>query len=129
MNSRKIVMADAQRPEFARWFAENRRNHGSQEVVAVKLDISRSTIARWEAGEVVPSPEQIPRIANLFLVSDQEVAKRVGVVLQSEVSTRALSLARLIESKTSGWSDAQIQSLTRGLDGILTASNMMCASA
>jgi transcriptional regulator with XRE-family HTH domain len=129
MNSRKVPTPDGQKPEFALWFATNRRNHGSQDIVAAKLEISRSTIARWEAGEVVPSPEQIPRIAKLFLVSDQEVAKRVGVVLESEISTRSLSLARLIESKTSSWSDAQIQSLTRGLDGILTASNMMSAAA
>jgi transcriptional regulator with XRE-family HTH domain len=107
--------------EFARWFTDRRKDKGSQENVADMIGVARITLARWENGVMLPSAKYIPFIAKAFILSDTEVAKRAGVVLDSHVSAYSLSLAELIESKTTGFTDAQLQSLTRGIDGLLTA--------
>lgn len=41
----------------------------SQEALAVKLNISRQAVSRWETGEAVPDTEKIIQLSKLFHVS------------------------------------------------------------
>ena len=41
----------------------------SQEVLAGRLQVSSTTIARWERGKLVPQPANQQRLADLFGVS------------------------------------------------------------
>ncbi|MGH3780230.1 MAG: helix-turn-helix transcriptional regulator [Pseudonocardiaceae bacterium] len=53
-----------------RSFAQARRAAGySQESLAERLGVDRTTVARWEAGEYEPQPWQRPRIAEAFGLS------------------------------------------------------------
>ncbi|HKR50541.1 MAG TPA: helix-turn-helix domain-containing protein, partial [Pseudonocardiaceae bacterium] len=55
-------------------FARARKIAGySQEGLAERLGVDRTTVARWEAGEYEPQPWQRPRIAEAFGVSLCEV--------------------------------------------------------
>lgn len=121
MEVRKVATPPNHKGEFARWFASKRKGIGSQEYVAGLLNVHRTTVARWEGDQTSPEQEHIPAIAKLFAVSDEEVARRAGVILKSEVSDRSLSLARMIETRLAGLSDERWQAATRGLDGFLTA--------
>ena len=57
-----------------RELAKRRRQSGhSQESLAELLEVSRSTIARWEAGESGMHPRQRVRLAQLLGVSFQEL--------------------------------------------------------
>ncbi len=64
-----------------RSFARARKLAGfSQEGLAERLDVDRSTVARWEAGEYEPQPWQRPRIAEALGVSLCEVNQLLGEV-------------------------------------------------
>lgn len=55
--------------------AERRRVVGlSQENLAERLGVDRSTIVRWERGETSPQPWQRPRLAGALNVSVQDIA-------------------------------------------------------
>lgn len=45
----------------------------SQEVVAARLNIDRSTVAKWETGVSAPRAELLPKLANLFGCSIDEL--------------------------------------------------------
>ena len=107
--------------EFARWFADRRADIGTQDDVAKRLGLSRPTIARWESGTSLPSGKHVSAIAKLLAVSDAEVAMRAGIVLDSLYSERALSLARMIDSRAGSIPEERFEALTRGLDSLLTA--------
>lgn len=56
-----------------RSFAQARRAAGyTQEGLAERLGVDRTTVARWEAGEYSPQPWQRPRIAEAFGLSPGE---------------------------------------------------------
>jgi transcriptional regulator with XRE-family HTH domain len=62
----------------------------SQEQLAERLDIDRSTIGRWESGETVPQPWIRPRLARALQVSLDELDKLLdeGGLPNSEVEQR-----------------------------------------
>jgi transcriptional regulator with XRE-family HTH domain len=62
----------------------------SQEQLAERLDIDRSTIGRWESSETVPQPWIRPRLARALQVSLDELAKLLdeGGLPDSEVEQR-----------------------------------------
>jgi ribosome-binding protein aMBF1 (putative translation factor) len=76
-----------------RSFARARKIAGfSQEGLAERLGVDRTTVARWEAGEYEPQPWQRPRIAEAFGISLCEVNQ-----LLDEVEAQA----RAVEGSTS----------------------------
>lgn len=115
------VEPSAELREFAKWFTSLREEIGSQHFVATKMGVSRPTLTRWEGGSYLPSANHIPAIARVFGVSDEEVARRAGVILKSEVSDRSLTLARLIESRLPDLPEERWQAAMRGIDSFLTA--------
>lgn len=42
------------------------KNGFRQKDLARKLDVDRSTIAKWETGEAVPKTERLPKIAKVL---------------------------------------------------------------
>ena len=41
--------------------------------LAEKLDVSYSTIQRWEHGKCLPEPEYFPKLAEAFSITSEEV--------------------------------------------------------
>lgn len=63
-------------PPKRRGLAATRRAAGhSQEKLAELLDVDRSTIQRWEAGETAPQPWHRPRLAETLGLSRNELAE------------------------------------------------------
>lgn len=61
-------------PVKRRVFARTRKVADfSQEGLAARLGVDRSTVARWEAGETTPQPCQRPRLADAFGLSLNEL--------------------------------------------------------
>ena len=62
-------------PSKRQRLAEHRKAMGySQETFAALLRVDRSTVARWERGEVAPQPYVRPKLARLLDVSAHELA-------------------------------------------------------
>ena len=91
-------------------FAARRKAVGfSQEQLAERLSIDRSTIARWESGDTEPQPWIRPRLARVLQVSidqldgllaeggltESESAERVNYALTHPGSTDLVSVAHL----------------------------------
>jgi transcriptional regulator with XRE-family HTH domain len=91
-------------------FALRRKAVGlSQEQLAERLGVDRSTVARWESGETLPQPWLRPRIARALQVSadqlddllgdertaDQEITSRFGYVMASPASVDLVTVACL----------------------------------
>ena len=49
----------------------------SQEELANKLDVSRQTISKWEAGQTTPELEKLRNLAKLFNISVDDFNKGV----------------------------------------------------
>ncbi len=47
----------------------------TQEYIAERLDVTRQTVAKWEAGETVPDIDRCRMLADLFGVSLDDLAK------------------------------------------------------
>lgn len=74
-----------------RSFAQARRAAGySQEGLAERLGVDRTTVARWEAGEYEPQPLQRPRIAEAFGLS---LGACNQLLDESETTERAVGVA------------------------------------
>lgn len=91
-------------------FALRRKAVGlSQEQLAERLGVDRSTITRWEGGETLPQPWLRPRIARALQVSadqlddllgeeraaDQEATARLGYVMANPASVDLVTVAGL----------------------------------
>lgn len=64
-----------------RSFVQARKAAGyTQEGLAERLGVDRTTVARWECGENEPHPWQRPRIAEAFGVSLGEFSKLLDAV-------------------------------------------------
>jgi DNA-binding XRE family transcriptional regulator/tetratricopeptide (TPR) repeat protein len=64
-----------------RSFVQTRKAAGyTQESLAERLGVDRTTVARWEAGEYAPQPWLRPRIAEAFGVSLRECSQLLGDV-------------------------------------------------
>lgn len=69
-------------------FAQRRKAVGfSQEGLAERLGIDRSTIARWEAGETEPLPWLRPKLARVLQVSIEQVDELLAEACEPEVLT------------------------------------------
>lgn len=44
-----------------------------QQYLAQHLDVSRMSISRWERGEAVPAADNLPKLAQLFSVTIEEL--------------------------------------------------------
>ncbi|MCH5297779.1 MAG: helix-turn-helix transcriptional regulator [Ruminococcus sp.] len=51
------------------------QNHLSQEELAVKMEVSRQTISKWESGITYPEIDKLIAISNLFHVSTDYLLK------------------------------------------------------
>ena len=49
----------------------------TQEDVAKQLNVDRSTVAKWEAGESMPRAQLLPRLAQLFSCTVDELLTEV----------------------------------------------------
>ncbi|MCA1676367.1 MAG: helix-turn-helix domain-containing protein [Actinobacteria bacterium] len=59
--------------------AERRKTAGySQEQLAAALDVERSTVVRWEAGDTAPQPWFRPKLARLLDVSGADLEELLG---------------------------------------------------
>ena len=59
--------------------AQRRKACGyTQETFAEALPVDRSTVQRWERGEVDPQPHQRPRMAKLLLIAPEELNELLG---------------------------------------------------
>lgn len=57
--------------------AERRKSVGlSQESLAEKIGVDRSTVVRWERGETHPHPWHRPRLARVLAVSIEELDRK-----------------------------------------------------
>jgi transcriptional regulator with XRE-family HTH domain len=67
-------MAVRDGPEWAWALRELRVRHSlSQEDIAEKLNVDRTTISRWEAGRNHPQPSQVRRICDTFAISPAQL--------------------------------------------------------
>lgn len=83
-----------------RFFAQVRKAAGyTQEGLAERLGVDRTTVARWEAGETEPQPWQRPKIAEAFglslsefnqLLDNVQTTGRTDEVSAAQVDTPAL---------------------------------------
>jgi len=70
--------------QHRRRLAQQRKAAGyTQEALASRLHVDRSTITRWEAGETQPQPWLRPKLARVLGVSTEQLA-----VLLTELTTR-----------------------------------------
>lgn len=77
-----------------------RKNKGlTQEEMAVRLNVVRQTVSKWEKGYSVPDAEMLQKIAELF---DTDVSKLLGspVAENTEVDAVAEQLSRINEQLT-----------------------------
>lgn len=74
-----------------------RKAHGiSQEELAVRLNVVRQTVSKWEKGISVPDADVVSKIADIFEVS---VSDLLGTRIETEPEQNALAeqLARINE--------------------------------
>ncbi|MDH6110041.1 transcriptional regulator with XRE-family HTH domain [Kitasatospora sp. MAP12-15] len=70
-----------------RRLAQRRKSLGySQESIAAELQVDRSTIGRWERGEVAPQPHIRPRLSRLLQVTPTELDTLLATPLPVECS-------------------------------------------
>ncbi|MBQ8904467.1 MAG: helix-turn-helix transcriptional regulator [Oscillospiraceae bacterium] len=77
-----------------------RKNKGlTQEEMAIRLNVVRQTVSKWEKGYSVPDAEMLQKIAELF---DTDVSKLLGspVAENTDVDAVAEQLARINEQLT-----------------------------
>ncbi len=77
-----------------------RKNKGlTQEEMAIRLNVVRQTVSKWEKGYSVPDAEMLQKIAELF---DTDVSKLLGspVAENTNVDAVAEQLARINEQLT-----------------------------
>lgn len=77
-----------------------RKNKGlTQEEMAIRLNVVRQTVSKWEKGYSVPDAEMLQKIAELF---DTDVSKLLGspVAENTDVDVVAEQLARINEQLT-----------------------------
>jgi len=65
-----------------------KRSNLSQEAVAEKLGVSRQTLSRWERGETEIPAQYLPKLAELYGVSINELLEEIyGVTDKASVAT------------------------------------------
>ena len=67
---------------------ENRKKNGwSQEELAVKLDVSRQSVSKWESGAAYPEMDKMIQLCKMFdLNIDELLNKNVNEVKESKQS-------------------------------------------
>lgn len=95
-----------------RRFAQRRRTMGlSQEGLAERLGVDRSTVLRWEAGDTEPQPWLRPKLARVLEISNEQLdelladggrpvavaEERLRYALEHPVSVDLVAVARLRE--------------------------------
>src|SRR5262245_12318182 len=69
--------------------AQRRKARGyTQETLAGALHVDRTTVQRWERGDVDPQPNQRPRIAKLLRVTSEELDELLKTDTHLTVSER-----------------------------------------
>lgn len=99
-----------------RSFAQARRAAGyTQESLAERLGVDRTTVARWESGEYSPQPWLRPRIAEAFGVSLSALSELVdGAGTTERVDEASTSLVRADGVPVAGRD--QVPAATQGHD-------------
>lgn len=70
----------------------------TQEELAARLGVERSTVYRWESGETVPLPMLRPGLARLLRLSDQQLAALLGESIdEAHTPIETQPIAGLIE--------------------------------
>ena len=76
-----VVQWKMMKPDFPVWFSEQLQERGwSRREMARRLGVSHSSIAYLAKGEMKPSVRMCKKIASAFLVPNQEVMARVGML-------------------------------------------------
>lgn len=113
--------------EFGAWMSRLReeRHVGTQQVAADRIGCSRVQLARWEAGMSLPSGKYIRAIADAYAVDANEVGRRAGYPIDSDVqmSPWVISIARRIERKALDLPKIKRDAIERAIDNLLTAAS------
>lgn len=82
--------------EFQRIIRNLRIENGyTQEALAIKLNVSKATIAMWETGKRLPSPEKYEEIADFFNVDIDYLYGRTATKRQYTFNTRVPDLSKI----------------------------------
>lgn len=77
-----------------RSFARTRRATGfTQESLAERLEVDRTTVARWESGEYTPQPWLRPKIAKAFGISLGALRELMDVVGEAEATRQTVEVS------------------------------------
>lgn len=102
-----------------RLLAQRRRVVGyTQEQLAAVLEVERSTVVRWEAGETTPQPWCRPKLAEALAVSLDELNELLAEGQTIEDGTRSS------ESRVNG----KLSDLDAGAGGLVSLSTIRCSS-
>ncbi len=99
------------------------KSHLSQEKLAELMGISRQAVTKWEAGQTVPTTENLFRLAELFEISvDQLMADQESSL---SVAEQVLRLLLAEEAEKSARFRAQIRSILKHAAGILLSFGLL----
>jgi len=74
-------------------FAARRKAVGlSQDQLADRLRVDRSTVVRWEGGESEPQPRQRPRLAKVLQISTEQLDELLAEAVETSVAVEAVVL-------------------------------------
>jgi transcriptional regulator with XRE-family HTH domain len=74
-----VTVGSAPKPTRRAGLAAARKAAGfSQEALAARLGVERSTVYRWESGETLPLPILRPGLAKLLQVADERLSALLG---------------------------------------------------
>ncbi len=103
-----------------RSFAQARKAAGfTQEDLAERLGVDRTTVARWEAGEYAPQPWQRPRIAEAFGLSPGACNELLEEVEATGDEGEVVEILPGVDATLS-----RIECLRRNLNGTITETTM-----
>ncbi len=102
----------------------------SQEQLAVRIGVDRSTVVRWERGETLPQPQQRQRLARVLQVTAEELGellREVGTPFDADVYQATTAVAPATPASTLApaagvpLSEDLALPLLRGLDVLVSA--------
>ncbi|MGH3818475.1 MAG: helix-turn-helix domain-containing protein [Pseudonocardiaceae bacterium] len=103
-----------------RSFAQARRAAGfTQESLAERLEVDRTTVARWESGEYSPQPWLRPKIAQAFGLSLRELSELVDGVNATGSRVEVVEILPSVDATLS-----RIERLRRNVNGAITETAM-----
>lgn len=76
-------------------------NNLSQEKLAEMIDVTRQTIANWEAGITMPNPDQLVKISKIFNVSIDELTDNKNFIFNNHLNDKKIKKNNINKYKLS----------------------------